>query len=539
MPRSVRMLQTGSLGGNPFEVLGADSLGAQAFMQSFFVSHFPLGYINAFDAISCFVLGLFLLREMGYRFGIHRAFLLASLLTFIVINPQYVNISSLYSGSLMILATVFASIVFADAMGGTDNRRAFAGAFAVALFLTSLVALKTTFAVFAATYFVVYFGCALYLSENRPRIVRSMLFTMLAAMTLIAPWILISWPNYLTALHLALEGNAAAVAGGGDGGMDFISKILTVFSTGKSGWGGNTLTYSLLVTLLAAVGVTSLFLLKKSRDILYRRRSAAISAACVATAIGYVTNVYLLDPGNAVRYTIPILIAVASVTSLLLVRNGLSSLSLQNLKRSAIASSGGMAILGVAVVIGGVFAGELVNRGERAYQMRTLLSFPVNEMNLNFNANMMGKSTAAWLLDKQNMTEEGSKILAIMPTPFHFDFARNPIFSTNASSFLTPWSDFPLNADPEVARKYLSDLGIRYVMFQYRGPSVQLERELQGYTYPPYWIYRKAGETNIRFRKALRYLAENSLWVDITAGLVIVDISQKALSPYPIPWPKN
>lgn len=537
LPRPVRMLQTGSLGGNPFEVLGADSLGAQAFMQSFFVDHLPLDYINAFDAICCFVLGLFLLREIGRRFGVHWIFLLASLLTFIVINPQYVNVSSLYSGSLMILAAVFASIVFAEGMGGADRKGMFAGATGVALFLTSLVTLKTTFAVFAVAYFAVHSGCVLYLGTNRSGVTRSIFFVVLAAVILATPWILVSLPNYSTALRIALEGSAPAVTGGGDGWTGFISKLVTVFSLEK-GWGGSFLKYSLLASLLALAGSASLYRLIKSRDILYRQRLSAISAACLAAAVGYFSNVYLLDPDNAVRYSIPILIAVTSA-SLLFAGSGLMSSPGENFKRSPVASAAGVAALGVTLVIGGVFSGDLVDRGKRAYQQRTLLSFPVSETHLAYNDLTLGKSTETWVRGEQDKAEAGRAILAFIAFPFHLDFSRNPVFTVNESVFMTPWSDFPLNGDAETARRYLGGLGIRYVMYQYRGPTVKSESELQSYASSAYWIYRKAGETNTRFRKVMRDLVENSRLVDAGPGFVMMDISRKTPLPYPIPWSPN
>src|SRR5687768_7930418 len=49
--RPIRMLATGSLGGNPFDMLGLDSLGAQSFFQSFLLLASPLSWANGFDAV--------------------------------------------------------------------------------------------------------------------------------------------------------------------------------------------------------------------------------------------------------------------------------------------------------------------------------------------------------------------------------------------------------------------------------------------------------------------------------------------------------
>jgi hypothetical protein len=65
LPRVVRMRETGTLGGNPFEVLGLTDLGVQAFFQGVMSTWLPIQYTYAFDTIFCFVLGLWLLVEFG------------------------------------------------------------------------------------------------------------------------------------------------------------------------------------------------------------------------------------------------------------------------------------------------------------------------------------------------------------------------------------------------------------------------------------------------------------------------------------------
>jgi hypothetical protein len=51
--------------------------------------------------------------------------------------------------------------------------------------------------------------------------------------------------------------------------------------------------------------------------------------------------------------------------------------------------------------------------------------------------------------------------------------------------------------------------------------------EFRAHAYSPFWVYRRAGETNLRFREILHYFAENCLLIDDNAGLRIMDIGQK------------
>ncbi len=527
LPRPVRMLQTGSLGGNPFDVLGIDSLGAQAFMQSFFVSRLSISHINAFDAIFCFILGLWLLVEMQHRFRIHWTFLIASMATFIAIDPQYVNVSSLYSGSLMILAMVFVSIVAIDDMGGADRNRAFAGAAALALITASLVALKTTFVVFAAVYLATFLGCALYLSEHKRRMARAIAVALLAGVVLITPWILLSLPNYAAALRIGLAGNAIAAAGDGQN-IDFITKFVYVFSPAKSSWGGNYLTYSLLVSLLALAGVVLLVRFAGSRNVAERRSMAAILAACIAATASYLVNVHLFDPQNGLRYSCPILIATAAVAVLLASGGGAWLRPAVGVGRP-FAYAGGVVLLVTVVAMGGAFYDELISRVQRAYHHRTLLPFAAvaSKEHQSYMAASLGERAALHVHALQQKVEKDFAILALVRTPFHFDFARNRVFNATDSTVLNPWlADFLLDDDPERARRYLRERGVRYVMFEHDGYGVTSDAEFEPYLESPFRMVRQTGERNLILRKILRHLARHSRLLVADAGIVVFDISK-------------
>jgi hypothetical protein len=539
MPRLIRMLETGSLGGNPFDAIGVDSLGAQAFMQSFFMGHLSLSYINAFDLISCFVLCLLLLREVWLTQKNHWIFLLASLVTFVVINPMYVNISSLYSGSLMILGTVYSSLVFSDYMRSAEYKRLFAGILLVSLFLSALLSLKLTFVFFAATYFAVYYGLSLLFSENKSRMLLTASLAGLTAIIFITPWILVSLPNYLSAWHLTLTGQELPITGDRDG--LFLSNISIVFSFKKSNWGGYYLGYSLIALLLGVMGLVSLIQLTKSRDKALLPRLITLSAACLAAVVSFIVNVHLFDPDTAVRYTIPVLIPVASVALTMpwIKRHTPQAHSQKKIKQLITANTPGITVFLAVVLISGCFSHELVDRISRAYQQRTQISFPINNGDLLYNEAALGKPAADWVYALQHKIEAGSTIFAMISVPFHLDYARNPVFFYSESGILNPWFAIPLNKHPEATRKYLSDSGIQYVMYEYRGGGMKQDRELQSYLGSPYWMFRDIGERSIKFRNILRYLTENSRLIYRDGQVVIFDINQRILLPSSIPLTPN
>jgi hypothetical protein len=91
----VRMLQTGTVGGNPLGYMGVDTLGGQAFLQTFLVRYFPIEYIGSLDTGVALLLCLALAGGAGpNRQGV--VLTAAAQLALIAIDPQLVNVSSVF-----------------------------------------------------------------------------------------------------------------------------------------------------------------------------------------------------------------------------------------------------------------------------------------------------------------------------------------------------------------------------------------------------------------------------------------------------------
>src|SRR5580700_9002035 len=100
----VRMLQTGAVFGSTLNDIGFDTIGGQAFLDGFVVAAFPIRYINGLGA--AFALFLCMMLASQFTRGRRELMLLTILcvLSVAIINPQYVNISALYTGSLLMMA---------------------------------------------------------------------------------------------------------------------------------------------------------------------------------------------------------------------------------------------------------------------------------------------------------------------------------------------------------------------------------------------------------------------------------------------------
>ena len=512
MMRPVRMLQTGTVGGNPFDVLGLDSLGAQAFLHAFVVAYFHPAFLNGMDAIFCFTLGGLLLLEMGRRMGAGWGIATLALLAFIVIHPQSVNISALYSGILMALGMVYASLLMIEPRDADSTKPLARRTIPPALFTAALLALKTTFVFFTVVYWVLFFSTLLVMGSDRRRILKIGAFLVLAGVALIAPWVALHAPNYLSALALDL----AAPGTPPSTSLSFGGDIADLFSNKKLFWGGNLRDYLVIALLLVAAFGIVLWSLWRNRGGAPRAELVAALAVAGAAPATYLLNGYFFDFKTGVRYSAPILIVGLSVTAILLARLVPTvSIMQRNIFRAAIA----IALATVLVL----FSGSFLDRLKLARDGRTLVSFPMDMNYYHYMADALGELAQRWASKAQLETEEGATILAWISVPFQLDFPRNRIFVVSEPGLANPWLHLPIGADSDVLRAYLRTYGIRYVFLEYGGYGVKTDSDLEAYVHYP--AYRKIGEANLYFRKTLLELAKNSRVVGRDRRSVLYEIT--------------
>ena len=257
----VRMLETGTVFGSPLSAMGTQTLGAKAFLDGFVVALFPMVYINGVDA----VFGLFLCLMLASRFGARMAATLLGVLSVVMIDPQYANISTLYCGSALIMAVATVP-----------------GAAAVGLLYAALIAMKPTFAVLVAIHFVATI-----------RSVRGALWTALAMAGFLLPWVLVHAPNYLKA-----KASVPALVPG-----NILRDSLNLFSFAPLEYGASAASYALLIVAMGVCGA-----------ICFRERNVLAAAA---TGIGtFFVLIYVLGPLHAgyeqsLRYFAPVAIGLA------------------------------------------------------------------------------------------------------------------------------------------------------------------------------------------------------------------------------------
>jgi hypothetical protein len=378
----LRMLQTGSLGGNPFSHIGLSSLGGQSFMQGMFLTFGDLTDINGFDAILCLVLLLGLLKELGERLGVTIVFVLVSCILALVINPHYVNVSSLYSGSLMLLGLAYATLLLAESLGSADAAGRIRTAVPISLFLAALLSLKTTYVFVAPIFWIASLAGFLLLIKKRKKVLLVYASSAVFSIILLLPWLSIYVDRYLGKIQ-DFFGGVAYPKGKGFSVSPVVRRdVLSSLLSSKELFYGNTYRdYLILVVMLCAA-------LAAAGTIVWRRRNKPETLALVPllaillSVIGNYLVYYEVTFFAAylfVRYTCPLLIVAAPVAVLLagwLWKEG------NRLRQEKARGYGLPLVLGSLLLIFqfinmGMFRNTFLERIKRADDFGTLLSFPL------------------------------------------------------------------------------------------------------------------------------------------------------------------
>jgi hypothetical protein len=490
----LRMLLTGTLGGNPFDHLGVSSLGGQSFMQGMFLAFGKIVDINAFDAIICLVLVLGLVKELGDLIGVRPVFVIAAGLLAVVINPHYANITALYSGSLMLLGLAYAAVLLVRSYRAPASSGLILSVVPCALFCTALLCLKTTFVFFVLSFGVVSFLGSLLLIKERKQVLLAHLFLGVVTTILLLPWISLYWNRYLREIYYLL--NDISYARGTTAAPGPNEGVLTSLFSNQGLFYGNTYRdYLGIVGMLLLALIATAWIARKNKD----RRKAYLTVPLLAVFMGaiicYGLQFNFGPPRLVVRYSLPILIGAAPAAVLLagwLWTQGTSGRQPDfALKKGALF----FAVLLLASQLGllWTFRTSFRERIQRAYSHRTLLSFPFAETAEYklYNDYVLSAKARARVLEIQDMIPAGATIFAWVSMPLYFDFTRNPIYTINESAVDYNLLVMPLDRGAEQMREFLHQFGIRYIIWDYNGYGMKKPAHMGSLQNKLVWILRQ------------------------------------------------
>jgi hypothetical protein len=306
LPRVVRMRETGTLGGNPFELLGLSDFGIQSFFQGIMSTWLPIQDAYAFDTIFCFVLGLWLLVEFGRSNKCTTIAIVLAMAIYDIINPQIVNLSSVYSATALVLALLVATKILLEGLNteALQSRPAL-WAVPVGTILATLVAIKFTSVFFVLPFCIVAFIFTLVV--HRWRGLTAIITSVISAVIALAGWVV----THVDKLNVRTWNPSNAIL---DPSLTIYPSLSYAFQNQPNFYGGTRAEYAIvtLALLISLMGSLKL-MLNQHANVTQLLNIAAIIGALSA----FVGLASAVNAEAALRYSIPFLIAVAPTTIIL------------------------------------------------------------------------------------------------------------------------------------------------------------------------------------------------------------------------------
>ncbi len=301
------MLQTGSLGGNPFGAIGIDSLGAQDFLNAFSLNAADLTYLYALDSIFCFILCALLLFDVCKTFGLNTSLAIIPVFALILINPQSVNISSLYSGTLLTMALILSLTRITIEITNPAKRLSFTRILPVVSITTAIFCLKITFIPFLCAYLLLYFLISFYLNRQFKNLILFFLYFTLSSLLFILPWIFTHFENYSAAilgstLSVIDVSSAKESSLYGSSLSTSFENLMSLFSYTSLFYGGKSLSYTLCIVIILLIVVFFCIKIPLIKNAIFL---PSIAAACLACAGIYFIFPFLFPADLGIRYIIP------------------------------------------------------------------------------------------------------------------------------------------------------------------------------------------------------------------------------------------
>lgn len=433
----VRMLATGTVSGNPLSSAGSETLGGQALLQAFVLAHAPIASAAGVDVLFglplCLALAGFGRRSPG---GALPA--LVAVVCVALVNPQVVNVTSLYTGAACIAALVL--------LGAADEGADAAPPAALfGLLYAALVALKTLFAPFVAVHALTA-AAARWTGGGRPRdALRALLKSAGWTIAFLAPWIAMYVPLYLQ----------RGTAGPAPPPRAF-REPLALLSAQPLLYGSTQLHYTLLAIGAAALGLHALRLASRRPPGAAAGPLRGAATGLLAGGASYLAFMAILAPWvlgreHTTRYCAPLLIGTVPVALRLLAE---WSAAAGALRERALA-------LGLGAALAAAFLPSAAARARLAARHGSVVAYLTEENASGFEgycAAALDPAAQRKMLNIQALVPRGEPIVAWVSTPFWLDFQRNPVLETYPAGLGTPWARVPASG---------------YFLWEYKGSGVR------------------------------------------------------------------
>jgi hypothetical protein len=487
------MLQTGSLAGNPLSALGSESLGGGSFLQGFLLLFFPIFYIQAMDGI----LGFFLCLCLAFtllpptRRSHLLPFVLLSLLSVFLIDPEWINVSALYLGSALILTQVSLTLC------PEESPDEWPPPVALGLIGATLVALKPSFVIFVFLHLIAV-GLVLFCQRARAAF-RWLLVAVLSMLGFLLPWLLLYAPCYWAAFTSPIPLLQVSSAGPMDS--------LQFFSFSPLPFGSAMFDYTFI---LLVVCFLTLFALFATRSMAIRRSATMLLAASGAALVCYLLILLVMAPrlyghGVILRYYVPILIGITPAVLLMAPHY----LDLSGAFRSRLPWVL-LFLFALAPLV--FFVPGSVQRFSSGLAGGTLFArlTPAEAPTLRYCHDVAFGPVRSRVEAAQALVPSGEPLLAWINTPFYLDYHRNPIFSVELAGLGTPWARVPV---------------VHYFLWQFHDPATRPLSYYQNYASVMGTHERFLAAQGLRFTQSLPALLHGAKVLYERDGFVLYRLS--------------
>jgi len=335
-----------------------------------------------------------------------------------------------------------------------------------------------------------------------------------AAMVGILPWMLIHVPRWYAA-WATLDPSVTATAEGNHSESPL--SPLDLFSLKPLFFGhGASFTHYTVAVLL--VGLCCALIVFRARRHAWSDNPSILwsLSGCAMLPILYLVILpmlgrYQVGYETALRYICPILIALVPA-AIILAGGAPPGIPRQESGQNRRPLAALMTISLPTFVMLGAFFGPLVNRIEQATNHGSILSFPVVKAPIfsMYSRFAMSDEAKATVSDLQHLVPAGETLVAWISLPLHLDYRRNRIFDVEPGGLGSPAQDFPFDGDADSADEYFRRRGVRYVLWQYSGAVVRLDKHLLNASASRFAHIRRNRRNTLAFNRMLFDLSQRS-----------------------------
>ena len=482
----IKMLETGSVFGGTLNAIGQQTLGGQAFFQSFFLSFIGLDAINVFDSVFCLTLSVFLLLELVLREKVPIFGALIACLV-VLIHPQYVNISSVYSVVLFILASIILSL---ELLRNYSNVNSFYLKYVLALsfLFSSLVVLKTNNALFPLIYFFIFILFLFAFRKFSKPIFNIILVTPFLSLILIIPWLIFSFNLFIDSAQSTNQTLNIKVPL-----LQIESYFKNLFSNDLLFYGGSQLGYTSLTIFGFLLIILTIFISKRDMKERQQLNKENLFLSFVSIVSGFIIYFLLILLGtkyapitHLTRYSIPFIIATIPI--------GLFFLFL-SIPKDFLYSKSIFYIVIISISIN--FFPHYLKRITQSYECGSQLSFTTFACSndyIDYNNHTLKEEKKIFVQKLQKNIPEKKTIMAWINTPFYLDFKRNEIIDISIGGFDNPWTKFP---------------SAEYMIWEYNGFATRSIKDLRVYANSSFLIDKRIAIRTLEHIKKINQLYKN------------------------------